>query len=175
MDNRPHLIESSQNVYYVQAQQSAPEAHTRIFEKNVDPPGPRCHQASPRQGSPASDRVIEPSKSLLKWIPLKRSQIQDLLNFPAQKVPLSECVIFYKPQSELRVSILVGRKLGKAHDRNRMRRRLREAVRLSCALETGLWIFMGRKPARNTLFSKLLVDIREGIFKAKSWEARSAR
>lgn len=111
----------------------------------------------------------------MKWVPLTRSQIQDLLNLPAKKIPLSECVIFYKPHQELRVSILVGRKLGKAHDRNRMRRRLREALRLSCALETGLWIIMGRKPARDTQFNKLLIDVQEGISKAKAWEAQSAR
>jgi ribonuclease P protein component len=110
----------------------------------------------------------------LKWVPLKRFQIQDLIQSPAQKISLPECVIFYKPQSELRVSILVGRKLGKAHQRNRIRRRLREALRLSCHLEKGLWIFMGRKPAMIEDFDSLQSSVMNGILKVKAWEGQSA-
>jgi ribonuclease P protein component len=110
----------------------------------------------------------------LKWVPLKRFQIQDLIESPAQKVSLPECIIFYKPQNDLRVSILVGRKLGKSNERNRIRRRLREALRTASRLESGLWIIMGRKPAMTEDFDILRSSVTKGIQKVMAWEGQSA-
>ena len=82
-------------------------------------------------------------------------------------------MIFYQPCEDLKISILVGRKIGKAHDRNRIRRRLRESVRLAVNPVSGLWIIMGRLPAKNSEFENLKRYIREGFLKASAWEIRS--
>lgn len=109
----------------------------------------------------------------MKWDPLKRGQIQDIIDNPARKVSLPVCVIFYKPSTDVKISFLVGRKLGKAHDRNKIRRRLKEAVRLLGEPGPGLWIVMGRLPALHAGFDQLKRYVHEGFIKARAWEIRS--
>lgn len=99
----------------------------------------------------------------MKWVPLRKSQIQEMIRSPFRKISLHECVVFYKPGDVFQVSVISGRKLGKAHERNRIRRRIREAVRPLGIISEGQWIFMGRRPAIKVEFLLMQAHLQKAL------------
>jgi len=74
--------------------------------------------------------------------------------------------------SRRRFGIVVSKKLGKAHDRNRIRRRLREAIRLLRShFQAGYdYVFVARKVDAEPPFPMLLAEIRSLISRAGLWQ-----
>ena len=67
-----------------------------------------------------------------------------------------EMVLLYVRSGTLKVGFTVGKKLGCAVERNRIKRRLREAVTpLLPRMKPGLYVFIARQPAAQAEFSKL--------------------
>lgn len=69
-------------------------------------------------------------------------------------------------EAPARIGFTVTKKLGSAVDRNRARRRLREAVRLSLsdALRSGTdYVFIGRTATRTRPFALLVEDLRKAV------------
>jgi len=92
----------------------------------------------------------------LKAIPLSRSQIQSLIESPGIKFVCPSFVLLCRLSPEQRLSILVGKKLGKAVNRNRIRRRLRESFRQTDGFPSGEYALMGRSPSLTVPFETLL-------------------
>jgi ribonuclease P protein component len=66
----------------------------------------------------------------------------------------------------VRFGFTITKKLGKAHERNRMRRRLSHALRLvtvPVALETWDCVIVARKPALDRPFDALVADFRQAL------------
>jgi ribonuclease P protein component len=87
----------------------------------------------------------------------------------AVKVPTAAFVLQVRKRSEggpLRVGFTVSRKVGTAVERNRVRRRLKEIVRLSAA--TGLpagndYVLVGRRAALSLPFEQIAKDFKRAI------------
>ncbi|MDA8150304.1 MAG: ribonuclease P protein component [Nitrospiraceae bacterium] len=92
----------------------------------------------------------------MKPVSLTRGEIQRIIESPGIKVVSSAFVLLCQNSSDYRLSVLVGKKIGKAVFRNRVRRRLREAYRLTVGFPPGFYVIMGRNPALTTSFDQLL-------------------
>ncbi|MGC8528752.1 MAG: ribonuclease P protein component [Leptospirillia bacterium] len=92
----------------------------------------------------------------MKPVSLTRGEIQRIIESPGIKVVSSSFVLLCDNSSDYRLSVLVGKKIGKAVFRNRVRRRLREAYRLTEGFPPGYYVIMGRSPALTTSFDQLL-------------------
>jgi ribonuclease P protein component len=87
----------------------------------------------------------------------------------AMKVPTAAFVLQVRKRSEkgpVRVGFTVSRKVGTAVERNRVRRRLKEVVRLSAA--TGLragndYVLIGRRAALSLPFEQIAKDFRRAL------------
>ena len=85
------------------------------------------------------------------------------------KVPSAGFVLQARDRSDegpVRVGFTVSRKVGNSVERNRVRRRLREMVRLNSdgALQTGHdYVLVGRRAALSAAFSDLVADYSRAI------------
>ena|SRR5215470_9903445 len=88
------------------------------------------------------------------------------------KVPTAAFVLQARPRGDggpVRVGFTVSRKVGTAVERNRVRRRLREVVRLSAA--TGLsrghdYVLIGRRAALSLPFEQITEDFQRALRRA---------
>jgi ribonuclease P protein component len=87
----------------------------------------------------------------------------------AMKMPTAAFVLQVRKRSEkgpVRIGFTVSRKVGTAVERNRVRRRLKEVVRLSAA--TGLpagndYVLIGRRAALSLPFEQIAKDFRRAL------------
>lgn len=80
-----------------------------------------------------------------------------------------------KDRGPVRVGFTVSRKVGNAVERNRVRRRLREVVRLKSAdaLRAGHdYVLIGRRPALSVEFAQIAADYERAIAKLASAKSR---
>ncbi|MGC8499717.1 MAG: ribonuclease P protein component [Leptospirillia bacterium] len=92
----------------------------------------------------------------MKPVPLTRGEIQRIIETPGIKVVSSSFVLLCQLSSKNCLSVLVGKKIGKAVFRNRVRRRLKEAYRQTSGFPSGHYVIMGRNPALSSSFDQLL-------------------
>jgi ribonuclease P protein component len=77
-----------------------------------------------------------------------------------------------------RIGFTVSKKVGNAVERNRVRRRLREAVRLSCSgrFQPGHdYVLVGRRPALELSFDRIRQDLEQAISRAHSRNSASSK
>jgi ribonuclease P protein component len=115
--------------------------------------------SNPREGG---DKKNRRSGRLLRHADFERVYKQGRRHFSAHMT------VFYLRRAEgegLRVGFTVGRALGGAVDRNRMKRRLRESVRLTRpAVGPGLDVVINPKKSLQTAeFSDLLTEVRRAF------------
>jgi ribonuclease P protein component len=85
------------------------------------------------------------------------------------KVPVSGFILQARDRREdgpVRVGFTVSRKVGSATERNRVRRRLREVVRLSPLQQMRPghdYVLIGRRTALNLPFGRLVEDFRQAL------------
>ena len=115
---------------HLPTEQDQASTRLRVPQKNGDQKGTPSHQ------SPKTPRSQAPDDSLGNTFPksarvLHNRQFQKILRTGA-KAPGSHILIHYRSQSltRPRLGITVSKKHGKAHDRNRFKRVVREAFRL---------------------------------------------
>ena len=83
------------------------------------------------------------------------------------KVPTAAFVLQARPRGDdgaVRVGFTVSRKVGTAVERNRVRRRLREIVRLSGGLSAGHdYVLIGRRAALSLPFERISEDFKGAL------------
>src|SRR5262249_16194812 len=83
------------------------------------------------------------------------------------KAPTAAFVLQVRPRGDdgaVRVGFTVSRKVGTAVERKRVRRRLRECVRLSGGLSVGHdYVLIGRRPALSLPFERMSKDFRAAL------------
>jgi ribonuclease P protein component len=85
----------------------------------------------------------------------------------AMKVPTAGFVLQVRKRSDkgpVRVGFTVSRKVGTAVERNRVRRRLKEVVRLSAGLPAGNdYVLVGRRAALSLPFDAIVKDFKRAL------------
>jgi ribonuclease P protein component len=98
-----------------------------------------------------------------------RQRSQFLAVAAGTKVPAAGFVLQARQRDDegpARVGFTVSKKVGKAVERNRVRRRLREAVRLSGALRMRAghdYVVVGRRAALTQDFARLMGDLEQSL------------
>lgn len=117
--------------------------------------GPQNHQSSPQSRPQATHPCVR--HPFPKAIRLRTRQQYKRLQHPSNRYVGRWICIDYKPNnhhSVTRLGITVTKKFGKAHDRNRFKRIIREAFRL-CYPELPLGLDMNVKPRSEAAQAKL--------------------
>lgn len=142
------MVEEARSEAHVPAEQPAPEDAARVPQPDVHPRGPRRDQVPARQGPAPAVGLIWRIRDRATFVRLRQDGIR------AQDGPL--WVVFLpEDRPELaetppRVAFALGRKVGTAVERNRLRRRLRSimaglAGRPSDPLRAGAYL-IGARP-----------------------------
>src|SRR5437870_11790474 len=88
------------------------------------------------------------------------------------KVPTAAFVLQARKRAEggpLRVGFTVSRRVGTAVERNRVRRRLKEVVRLSAGFPAGNdYVLVGRRAALSRAFDELVEDFQRALARFRS-------
>lgn len=147
-----------------------PKAAARLFNDGASADGRVCRpEATP--GTPGEWKMADPALSTLTDCTSqyglgrlkRRREFLRAANAPAWKTR-GVIVQAHKrdDQAPARVGFTVTRRLGNAVRRNRIRRRMREAVRLTPSqrfLDGCDYVFIGRMQAHDEQFTKLMEDI----------------
>ena len=90
----------------------------------------------------------------------------------AMKVPTAAFVLQVRQRNDkgpLRVGFTVSRRVGTAVERNRVRRRLKEVVRLSAGLPAGNdYVLVGRRAALSRPFDEMAEDFQRALARFRS-------
>lgn len=123
------------------AQEAQADAHPRVSGSDVDPSRPGRDQVAASQGPPQADRLI--------WRIRDRTTFDVLGSAPRRRRgPVSLTVVVSHREEPPRVAYAVGKRVGPAVVRNRVRRRLRASVaRHRDALRPGAAYLVGAGPA----------------------------
>jgi ribonuclease P protein component len=126
------------------AQEAQEDAHARVSGPDVDARGPGGAQGSAAQGPPQAERLI--------WRIRDRSTFDRLAAVRRhRRGPISMSFLPGDPSTPPRVAYAVGRRVGPAVVRNRVRRRLRAAAFTHRAeLRPGGAYLFGASPAAAT-------------------------
>ena len=96
-----------------------------------------------------------------------RQRVDFLAAAAAMKVPTAAFVLQVRKRNDegpLRVGFTVSRRVGTAVERNRVRRRLKEVVRLSAGLPAGNdYVLVGRREALSRPFDAMVEDFKRAI------------
>jgi ribonuclease P protein component len=135
------LVEEIMGEANLSAQEAQAHAHARLPRPDADPGRPGRHQSSPAEGSDAAHRLI--------WRIRDRATFESLSSRRRFRCgPLSLAVVCRSESTPPRLAYAVGRRVGSAVTRNRVRRRLRAAVeRHRAGLQPGCAYLLGAAPA----------------------------
>ena len=141
---------------HLPAQKTQADADPRVPGADVDPGGPGGHQGPSPQGSAQADR--------LTWRVRDRSTFSDLATAPRRRRgSVSLACLAGDEDIPPRVAYAVGRKVGGAVSRNRVRRRLKASVaRHRAHLQPGAaYLFGAGRDAATVPFSELEAAVGE--------------
>jgi ribonuclease P protein component len=123
-----------------------------------------------------------PAKQTLAAVRLRKHADYQSAYAAGQKRQSSSMSWFLAPRSETqasapRVGLTVGKVIGKSHERNRIKRRMREALRRHVDLLPARFdlIFHPRRVVLNIEFAKLEAEIVRILTQARNDAARAAR
>jgi ribonuclease P protein component len=148
-----------------QTRTQAPSWLPRAHGHQGRPQG-RLRAARPRPQ--AADRLI-PFRPADLTMQRLRQRADFLAAASASKVPTAGFVLQARERGDggpVRIGFTVSRKVGTAVERNRVRRRLREVVRLSAAdvLRQGHdYVLIGRRTALSRTFDRMIDDLRDAL------------
>lgn len=127
------------------AQETQADAHARVPGPHGHPGGARHREEPSPQGPAQADRLI--------WRIRDRATFELLATTPRRRRgPVSLAVVPVGPSDPPRVAYAVGRRVGSAVVRNRVRRRLRASIaRHRSTLRPGAAYLVGAAPAAATV------------------------
>ena len=106
-------------------------------------------------------KTVREKKALQRTYSLKKNAQFKYVHRRGHSSGSHEMVLLYVRANTLKVGFSVGKKIGCAVKRNRVKRRLRAAcVPLLPRMKPGLYIFIARQPAEKADFSKLCNSMR---------------
>jgi ribonuclease P protein component len=158
--------------------QSPPRQETRVSRTNGNEERTRCFETPPRQRTQSIDRQTLLNFRLLKENRLRKPAEFRLVYENGKRFEGRFVTVFIKPSETAfqRLGITASKKISnKAHDRNRAKRLLREAFRLSRAelneLDTKFdWVLNARRSLLRVKLEKPLEEFRQIISRVKNSE-----
>ena len=146
-------------------QQAGAQAASRLSCAHGDQGRPQGHQRAPRPRPQAPVRLIFMTPRLQRL----RQRADFIAAASGAKAPATGFVLQSRErrdQAPPRVGYTVSKKVGNAVERNRVRRRLREVVRLTGAqgMQAGRdYVVVGRRAALDLTFSRLIDDMSSAL------------
>ena len=140
------------------AQQPAPRQAARLPAPHVDAGRSRRAAQPPAQGSPPAVRLIWRVRDRQTFVELRRSR----LRVRCETLMLTRVPPAAGSTEPPRVAFAIGRRLGGAVARNRVRRQLRAAFAEAAAegrVPGGAYLTLVRSPAMSASFSQLRDDV----------------
>jgi len=145
-------------------EQTRTQASSRFPHAHVDQGRPQGVVGAPRARAQAALRLIAAIRAAHAFMERLRQRADFLAAASGIKAPAAAFVLQARnrrDQGPPRFGFTVSKKVGNAVERNRVRRRLREIVRLSAAtwLRAGHdYVLIGRRAALNVPFGKMTED-----------------
>jgi ribonuclease P protein component len=163
-------------------EQAGAQASPRLSRPDGNQRRPQGRQCPPRARSQASQR-LKKAAGYARLVPMERlKQRADFLAAAGgAKIPSAGFVLQACDREDdgpARVGFTVSKKVGGATERNRVRRRLREVVRLSVAehLRAGTdYVLIGRRTALDLPFERLVADFAGALGRLHKAERRAGR
>ena len=106
--------------------------------------------------SNSARKIVRESKALQRTYSLKKNAQFKYVHRRGKSSGSHEMVLLYVRANTLKVGFSVGKKIGCAVKRNRVKRRLRAACApLLPRMKPGLYVFIARQPAEKAEFAKI--------------------
>ncbi len=155
----------------ISAKCAAAKEDARLPGADEDSRRTKGPEASAREGTQAThglERAVGPrtGRTPTRATRLRGRQFQAMFQQGSRREERPAFIALWRPgRGPAQVGFAVGRRIGGAVDRNRIRRRLREAYRRSRSADAENFdaVFVGKSTALTRPFDKLLEDMRETI------------